>query len=76
MTFQQPSNEVIPARIWTDGSVGENQTNRGSGAIIVWNNRDQEETTEIKEPAGSSCSNYISEMKAIMLVSEKIKRED
>ncbi|KAF0290571.1 putative RNA-directed DNA polymerase from transposon BS [Amphibalanus amphitrite] len=48
--------------VWTDGSATEGVTNGGAGALIVW---PDDETAEIRTPAGRICSSYRAEMVAL-----------
>ncbi|KAF0297635.1 hypothetical protein FJT64_004847 [Amphibalanus amphitrite] len=48
--------------VWTDGSATEGVTNGGAGALIVW---PDDETAEIRTPAGRICSSYRAEMIAL-----------
>ena len=51
---------------YTDGSVGENNTGGGAGAVIAWPNG---ESTTSKKACGKICSSYKAEMSALNMKS-------
>ena len=58
--------------VWTDGSVLEEQTKGGSGAIVETN----QGKVELTEPAGKYCTSFHAEMVAIKIAIEYIKNNN
>ena len=75
-TMQKLEIEKADVVIWTDGSVGENQSNGGSGAIVERRGPEGMIKTALKEPAGKYCSSFVAETNAIRMATDLLAQSD
>ncbi|KAF0311140.1 putative RNA-directed DNA polymerase from transposon BS [Amphibalanus amphitrite] len=59
--------------LWTDGSAAGGVSRGGAGAVLVW---PDEETEELRVPAGQLCSSYRAEMVALVTGLETLTQRD